>query len=88
MGTESKKSRKRIIQLLITMLIISLFLTVGIICSMVLIVSGTYDLKINRDNENLTTLISGNLNLLVDKAYKVTETLVHSMKCQKRYQVS
>lgn len=62
-------------QLLITMILITLFLTISIIFSVRYIVSNIYNEKIDKENETLTTLISNNLSAFVDKAYRITEEL-------------
>lgn len=62
-------------QLLMTMILITVFLVGSIIGAVIFIVSDTYNQKIDKENETITELISKNISAFVEKAYQVTEEL-------------
>lgn len=63
------------IQMLLVTSFIVLLLSIGILCSVSLVLSKEYDDEIRTRNENLTTLIAGSLENFLGKAYAVTKEL-------------
>lgn len=81
-GEISKKNIKKLFkfksiasELIVTIGIIALLLTGGIILSVSLILSRAYDKQINTNNEMISGLISKNLSSFVNTAYSVTKDL-------------
>lgn len=81
-GEISKKNIKRLFEfksiaseLIVTIGIIAVLLTGGIILSVSLILSRAYDKQINTNNEMISGLISKNLSSFVNTAYSVTKDL-------------
>ncbi|AGX45211.1 methyl-accepting chemotaxis protein [Clostridium saccharobutylicum] len=81
-GETSKKNIKKLFEfksiaseLIVTIGIIAVLLTGGIILSVSLILSRAYDKQINTNNEMISGLISKNLSSFVNTAYSVTKDL-------------